>query len=54
MYTVKYKKCIAQQHNKTLDVTVTKDNNTKIYQCAKKLSMKEMRTMINKYISECG
>ena len=52
MYTVKYKKCIAQQHNKTFDVTVTKDENAKTYPCDKKLSMKEMRTMINKYISE--
>lgn len=54
MYTVKYKKCIAQQDNKTLNVTVTKDGINRVYQCDKKLSMKEMRTMINKYILDRG
>lgn len=51
MYTVKYKNCIAQQNNKTHAVTVSKDGNNPItHEYSKKLSVKEMRTLINKYL----
>lgn len=50
MYSVKYKKCLAQLDPKTLIVTVSKaDKPTVTYQVVKRLSEKEMRTVINMY-----
>lgn len=53
MHTIKYKKCVAQQDNKTLEVVVSKDGYGNIsYQPEKKLSVKELRTIINRYLEE--
>lgn len=53
MHTIKYKKCIAQQDNKTLAVTVSKENCKPItYAYATKLSGKELRTVVNRYVKE--
>lgn len=53
MYTVKYKNCIAQQNHKTYAVTVSKDgNNPMTHEYSKKLSVKEMRALINRYIEK--
>ena len=53
MHTIKYKKCIAQQDNKTLMVTVSKTNHNPItYTYTTKLSGKELRTVINRYLEE--
>ena len=55
MHTIKYKNCLAQQNNKTLEVTVSKKDCPNIcYQHDKKLSGKEMRTIVNRYLSEVG
>lgn len=55
MHTIKYKGCLAQQNNKTLEVVVSKNNFPSIcYQHTKKLSGKEMRTIVNCYLSEVG
>ena len=55
MHTIKYKNCLAQQNNKTLEVTVSKKDCPNIcYQNDKKLSGKEMRTIVNRYLSEVG
>ena len=53
MHTIKYKKCIAQQDNKTLMVTVSKaDHNSITYTYNTRLSGKELRTVINRYLEE--
>ena len=53
MHTIKYKKCIAQQHNKTLEVFVSKEGCPAVtYHYAEKLSGKELRTVVNKYLAE--
>ena len=55
MHTIKYKNCLAQQNNKTLEVLVSKKDHQSIYyDYAKKLSGKELRTVINRYLSEIG
>lgn len=55
MHTIKYKNCLAQQNNKTLEVTVSKKDYPSIcYQYDKKLSGKEMRTIVNRYLAEVG
>ena len=53
MHTIKYKKCIAKQDNKTMKVYVSKqDCPTICYECSEKLSEKELRTFVNRYIEE--
>lgn len=53
MHTIKYKNCLAQQDNKTLRVIVSKkDTQTLCYQHIKKLSGKELRTVVNQYLSD--
>ena len=53
MHTIKYKKCIAQQDNKTLEVTVSNENCPSVcYTYDKKLSGKELRTVVNRYLKE--
>ena len=53
MLTIKYKNCIAQQNNKTFEVTVSKANcNLVLYNYPSKLSAKELRTVINLYLNE--
>ena len=53
MHTIKYKKCVAQQDNKTLEVTVSKENCSPItYAYGTKLSGKELRTVVNRYLEE--
>ena len=53
MHTIKYKKCTAQQDNNTLTVTVSKENCKHItYAYATKLSGKELRTAVHKYLEE--
>lgn len=51
MYTIKFKDCIAQQNNKTFCVTVSRDGFQSInYEYAKRLSNKELRTVVNRYM----
>ena len=53
MHAIKYKKCLAQQDNKTFEVIVSKDGcDSVIYKYEKKLSVKELRTIINRYLEE--
>ena len=53
MHTIKYKNCIAQQNNKTLEVTVSKNGyDSMAYVYDSKLSAKELRTVINRYLSD--
>lgn len=55
MHTIKYKSCLAQQDNKTLKVVVSKKDSQSIcYDYTKKLSGKELRTVVNRYLSEVG
>lgn len=55
MHTIKYKNCIAQQDNKTLDITVSKSGMESIcYNYDKKLSGKELRTVVNRYLCDVG
>ena len=53
MHTIKYRGCIAQQNNKTLEVTVYKIGHSPVhYTYNKKLSGKELRTVVARYLSE--
>ena len=53
MHTIKYKKCIAQQDNKTLKVYVSKPNcSTICYEYSERLFEKELRTVVNRYLNE--
>lgn len=53
MNTIRFKNCIAQQDNKTLEVFVRKDGCPEMRCIAsKKLSIKELRTYINRYLRE--
>ena len=55
MHTIKYKNCLAQQDNKTLKVFVfKKDCQSICYDYTQKLSGKELRTVVNRYLSETG
>lgn len=53
MNTIRFKGCIAQQDNKTLEVFVRKDGYPEM-RCitSKKLSIKELRTYVNRYLTE--
>lgn len=53
MHTIKFRGCIAQQDNKTLLVTVSKAGYDKItYEYNERLSGKELRTVVAKYLSQ--
>ena len=53
MHTIKYKKCLAQQDNKTFEVIVSRDGYPSItYMYSEKLSGKELRTVVNKYLTD--
>lgn len=55
MHTIKYKKCLAQQDNKTLEVIVSKDGFPNVtYKYSERLSGKELRTVVNRYLAEIG
>ena len=55
MHTIKYKKCLAQQDNKTLEVIVSKDGFPSVaYEYSERLSGKELRTVVNRYLAEIG
>ena len=55
MHTIKYKKCVAQQDNKTLEVFVSRDGYPKIcYMGMNRLSGKELRTVVNRYLVDVG
>ena len=55
MHTIKYKKCLAQQDNKTLLVTVSKEGCLPGYfGYTQKLSGKELRTVVNRYLCLLG
>lgn len=51
MHTIRYKKCLAQQDNKTLLLTISKGDSHAEYDPGKKLSAKEMRTMVNRFLA---
>ena len=50
MHTIRYKKCLAQQDNKTLLLTISKGNRSAEYAPGKKMSAKEMRTAVNRFL----
>ena len=53
MKIIKYKKCIAKQDNKTMEVFVSKEGcKAAHYQYTQNLSAKELRTVVNKYLTE--
>ena len=53
MHTIKFKGCLAQQDNKTFEVTVSKKGCSSVcYTYKEKLSGKELRTVVNKYLTE--
>ena len=53
MHTIKYRGCLAQQHNKTLEVIVSKAGFPSItYMYAERLSGKELRTVVSKYLAD--
>lgn len=53
MNTIRFKNCIAQQDNKTLEVFVRRDGCPEMRCIAsKKLSIKELRTYVNRYLTE--
>ena len=53
MHTIKYRKCLAQQDNKTLEVIVSKEGYPSItYMYNEKLSGKELRTVVAKYLTD--
>lgn len=53
MHTIKYRSCLAQQDNKTLEVVVSKAGHQSItYPYSEKLSGKELRTVVSRYLSD--
>lgn len=53
MHSIKYKNCLAQQDNKTLNVYVSKDGFPTItYTFNGRLSGKELRTVVNWYLDD--
>lgn len=53
MHTVKYKNCLAQQNSDTHTVTVSNPNHApKNYRFDTRLSAKDMRVVINRYLKE--
>ena len=53
MHSIKYKGCLVQQDNKTLEVFVSKSGFANAtYRYTAKLSGKELRTVANKYLEE--
>ena len=55
MHCIKYKKCLAQQDNKTLLVTVSKEGCMPVsFRHTKRLSGKELRTAVNQYLRYIG
>lgn len=50
MHTIKYKGCLAQQDNKTLALTISKGDSRAEYDPGKKLSAKEMRSAVNRFL----
>lgn len=55
MHTIKFRGCLAQQDNKTLEVIVSKNGFPSItYMYKEKLSGKELRTVVAKYLVDIG
>lgn len=55
MHTIKYRSCLAQQDNKTLEVIVSKNSFPSItYMYNERLSGKELRTVVNRYLVDVG
>ena len=55
MHCIKYKKCLAQQDDQTLLVTVSKEGCISLsFRHAKRLSGKELRTDVDKYLRYVG
>jgi hypothetical protein len=53
MHTIKFRCCLAKQDNKTLEVTVSKSGHQSItYPYTEKLSGKELRTVVSRYLSD--
>lgn len=53
MHSIKYRGCLAQQDNKTLEVTVSKPGFPSLtYAFPMKLSGKELRTVTKKYLAD--
>lgn len=54
MHSIRYRGCLAQQDNKTLEVHVRKLGACPehIFKCDKKLSAKELRAYVVKYLIE--
>ena len=55
MHTIKFRGCLAQQDNKTLEVIVSKNGFPSItYVYNERLSGKELRTVVAKYLVDIG
>lgn len=55
MHTIRFRGCIAQQDNKTLEIFVTKPGYPeKRYEGEKKMSGKELRTVVMQYLNDNG
>lgn len=55
MHTIKYRGCVAQQDNKTLEIFVNRPGCfERRYDGGKRMSGKELRTVIMQYLSDIG
>ena len=55
MHTIKFRGCLAQQNNKTFEVVVSKSGSPSItYSYGEKLSGKELRTVVARYLADIG
>ena len=55
MHTIKYRGCIAQQDNKTLEVFVNKPGRPKMRdEGGKRMSGKELRAVVMRYLGDTG
>lgn len=53
MHTIRFRGCVAQQDNKTFDIFVSKPGYPdKKYNSDEKLSGKELRTVVMRYLNE--
>ena len=55
MHTIKFRGCLAQQDNKTLEVIVSKNGFPSVnYTYNERLSGKELRTVVARYLADIG
>lgn len=56
MHTIRYRGCVAQQDNKTMEVIVNKPGHPekRYHDYTKRLSAKELRTTVMRYLVDIG